>query len=58
MRKRYYFEVTIKPETLTFGASEYKCHLQAGMAATADLLSKEETVLQYLLRKARLITDL
>nr|WP_211176024.1 HlyD family efflux transporter periplasmic adaptor subunit [Brasilonema sp. UFV-L1] len=53
-----YFEVTVKPETLTFGRGEYKCHLQAGMAATADIISKEETALQYLLRKARLTTDL
>ncbi len=53
-----YFEATVKPETLTFGHSEYKCHLQAGMAATADIISREETALQYLLRKARLITDL
>ncbi|BAY45791.1 secretion protein HlyD [Scytonema sp. HK-05] len=53
-----YFEVTVKPETLTFGRSGYECHLQAGMAATADIISKQETALQYLLRKARLIIDL
>ncbi|MBW4629409.1 MAG: HlyD family efflux transporter periplasmic adaptor subunit [Brasilonema octagenarum HA4186-MV1] len=52
------FEVTVKPETLSFGHGDYKCHLQAGMSAIADIISREETALQYLLRKARLITDL
>ncbi|ARV57450.1 hemolysin D [Nostocales cyanobacterium HT-58-2] len=53
-----YFEATVKPETHTFGHGKHECHLQAGMTATADILSKEETALQFLLRKARLMTDL
>ncbi|MBR8838311.1 MAG: HlyD family efflux transporter periplasmic adaptor subunit [Stigonema ocellatum SAG 48.90 = DSM 106950] len=53
-----YFEATIQPEAPTFGHGEHQCHIQAGMAATADIISKEETALQFLLRKARLITDL
>ncbi|WP_414578978.1 HlyD family secretion protein [Anabaena sp. CCY 9402-a] len=52
-----YFEVTIQPDSLSFGNSD-QCHLQAGMDATADIISKEETALQFMLRKARLITDL
>ncbi len=52
-----YFEVTIQPESLIFGNS-HQCHLQSGMEAKADIISKQETALQFLLRKARLITDL
>lgn len=52
-----YFEVTIKPESLSFGNQE-KCHLQSGMEAQADIISKQETALEFILRKARLITDL
>lgn len=53
-----YFEAIVKPEAPTFGHGEHQCHLQAGMAATAEIISKEETPLQFMLRKARLITDL
>ena len=53
-----YFEVTVKPETLDFGHGEHQCHLQAGMAATASIISREETALQFMLRRARLISDL
>ncbi|UKO97201.1 HlyD family secretion protein [Nostoc sp. UHCC 0870] len=52
-----YFEVTIQPDSLTFGNGR-QCHLQAGMEAKADIISKQETALQFILRKARLITDL
>ncbi|MBD2664878.1 hypothetical protein B6N60_04154 [Richelia sinica FACHB-800] len=53
-----YFEVTIEPRKLTFGNQEQKCRLQSGMEAKADIVTKEETALQFMLRKARLITDL
>ncbi len=53
-----YFEATIKPENLSFGNSHKTCTIQTGMNATADIISKQETALQYMLRKARLITDL
>ncbi|MBD2778092.1 HlyD family secretion protein [Iningainema tapete] len=53
-----YYEVTIQPERtyLTKGANWY--HLQPGMEVTADIIAREETVLTYILRKARLLTDL
>lgn len=53
-----YFETTIKPENLSFGKANKHCRIQAGMKATADIISKQETALEFLLRKARLITDL
>ncbi|HIK08640.1 MAG TPA: HlyD family efflux transporter periplasmic adaptor subunit [Trichormus sp. M33_DOE_039] len=52
-----YFEVTIQPDSLSFGHSR-QCRLQSGMEAKADIISKQETALQFVLRKVRLITDL
>jgi HlyD family type I secretion membrane fusion protein len=53
-----YYEVTIQPEKsfLTRGNRTYT--LQSGMDASADIISKKETVLTFLLRKARLLSDL
>ena len=53
-----YFEATIQPEKSSFGNHDRQCFLQSGMNGTADIISKEETVLQFMLRKARLIADL
>ena len=53
-----YFEATIQPESRSFGHGGRQCLLQSGMNATADIISKEETALQFILRKARLIADL
>ena len=52
------FEVNIQPESESFGDYNRKCSLQIGMNGTAQIISKQETAMQYLLRKARLITDL
>ena len=53
-----YFEVTIQPQSLSLGSGRQQCRIQSGIGATADIISKEETALQFLLRKARLIADL
>jgi HlyD family secretion protein len=53
-----YFEATIQPDKSSFGNNDRQCFLQSGMNGTADIISKEETVLQFMLRKARLIADL
>lgn len=53
-----YFEATIEPESPSFGTHNHKCLIQAGMDAKADIISKEETALQFMLRRARLISDL
>ena len=52
------YEVTIKPESLKLQAGNQQCMLQAGMEGTADILSKEETLLQFILKKARLLTNI
>ena len=53
-----YFEVTVKPDAITFGPSSHQCSLRPGMTGRADIMTKKETVLTFLLRKAKLLTDL
>ncbi len=53
-----FYEVTIEPEKLALGRTKKKCQIQLGMDGRADIITREETVLQFFLRKARLITDL
>ena len=50
-----FYEVAITPKTNIFGRSNYSCTLQLGMQSQADIISRSETVLQFILRKARLI---
>jgi multidrug efflux pump subunit AcrA (membrane-fusion protein) len=52
------YEVTIEPDTLTLGNGATKCQIRSGMEGRVDIISKEETVMQFLLRKARLIVTL
>lgn len=52
------YKVTIKPKTLSLSSPEGKCSIQSGMEGRADIISKEETVLTFILRKARLLTDI
>ncbi|MUG96126.1 HlyD family efflux transporter periplasmic adaptor subunit [Scytonema sp. UIC 10036] len=52
------YEVFIQPESLELKLGDRKCTIQSGMEARADIISSSETVLQFLLRKARLLTDL
>ncbi|MGK7901364.1 MAG: HlyD family efflux transporter periplasmic adaptor subunit [Hormoscilla sp.] len=52
------FQVTIAPETLKLSASARECIIKSGMEGRADIISREETVLSFILRKARLLTDL
>jgi multidrug efflux pump subunit AcrA (membrane-fusion protein) len=53
-----YYEATITTERNYFVKQDQQYALQPGMEARADIISSEETVLQFLLRKARLIADL
>lgn len=53
-----FYEVTIEPESLSLGQSKHQCAIQLGMEGTVDIISREETVLKFLLRKARLIANL
>ncbi|MEL6385506.1 MAG: HlyD family efflux transporter periplasmic adaptor subunit [Cyanobacteria bacterium J06626_18] len=53
-----YFEVTVQPDAIAFGQGSHQCSLHLGMTGRADIMTDEETVLTFLLRKAKLLTDL
>ena len=53
-----FYEVTIQPDSLSLSKDNNQCTLQLGMEGRADIITREETVLKFLLRKARLLTDL
>lgn len=53
-----FYKVTIEPENLSLGQGKNQCALQSGMEGSVDIISREETVLRFVLRKARLISDL
>lgn len=55
--KGAFYEVTIQPKTTFLVQGERQCTIQPGMEGRADIISREETVLQFVLRKARLLTD-
>ena len=50
------YEATIQPQTVYVGNSHRACFLQPGMTGRADIISRQETILDFILRKARLIT--
>ena len=53
-----FYEVTIEPDSLSLGKGDRQCRLQLGMEGRADIITREETVLNFLLRKARIITNM
>lgn len=53
-----FYQVTIEPESLVLGKGKNLCPIQLGMEGRVDIISLEETVLQFFLRKARLIADM
>ncbi|NER31289.1 MAG: HlyD family efflux transporter periplasmic adaptor subunit [Symploca sp. SIO1C4] len=53
-----FYEVTIEPESLSLSQGNHQCYIQLGMQGRVDIISREESVLRFFLRKARLITDL
>jgi HlyD family type I secretion membrane fusion protein len=52
------FEVMIQPETTKLQRGDRRCQLQPGMDLNANIITREDTLLRFFLRKARLITDL
>ena len=53
-----FYRVTIEPESLALGKGKNRCEIQLGMEGRAEIIAQEETVLQFLLRKSRLVMDL
>ncbi|ABW26779.1 HlyD family secretion protein [Acaryochloris marina] len=52
-----FYEVTVQPRTLYMGNQQRWCRLQFGMEGRADIVSRQETVLQFVLKKARLMSN-
>ncbi len=52
------YEVTIQPDNRFFSQGTKKCTIQAGMEGRAEIFTDQETILTFLLRKARLISNL
>jgi HlyD family type I secretion membrane fusion protein len=50
-----FYEVAIEPENNSLSQGDNHCSLQLGMEGSADIITKEETVLKFLLRKAKLL---
>ena len=50
------YEVTIQPDRTELRAGSRRCELRLGMDLNADITTRVETVLQFLLRKIRLLT--
>lgn len=53
-----YYEVSIQLDKPYFVKAGHQYPIQPGMEATADIISREDTILKFILRKARLLTDL
>jgi multidrug efflux pump subunit AcrA (membrane-fusion protein) len=53
-----FYEVTIQPQNLSLVSGKNHCDIQLGMEGRADIISREETILKFLLRKVKLLTDI
>jgi HlyD family type I secretion membrane fusion protein len=53
-----YYEVTIQPKNIHLEKNGINYPIQAGMEVTADIITKQETLITFVLRKARLLTDI
>ncbi len=51
------YEVTIKPHQQVFIKNETNCYLQSGMEGEVNIVTLEETFMEFLLRKARLMAN-
>ncbi|MCX5983907.1 MAG: HlyD family efflux transporter periplasmic adaptor subunit [Nostocales cyanobacterium LacPavin_0920_SED1_MAG_38_18] len=51
------YEINIEPQSLFLGKGNHLCYLKSGMEGRADIISRQETVLQFILRKSKLITN-
>lgn len=51
------YDITIQPDKAFVGDERRQCPLQSGMEGSADIISQQETIVQFLLRKTRLISN-
>ena len=53
-----FYEVTVEPESQVLGEGKNTCSIELGLEGRVDIIAREETVLKFVLRKARLLADL
>ena len=51
------YEVTIAPATTSLGTGQTTCQTRSGMEGRVDIITKQETVLNFMLSKARLLLN-
>lgn len=49
------YEVTLKPQNIWLSSRTRRCEVKIGMPVVADIRTKEETILRFVLRKMRLL---
>ncbi len=52
-----FYEVTILPQNKFLSKGNRICHLKAGMEGKAEIISRRETVLEFILRKSKIMTE-
>jgi HlyD family secretion protein len=52
------YEITVQPKRLFLTAHTHRCFLQSGMEGLIDIIARKEKIMTFVLRKARLLTDL
>jgi multidrug efflux pump subunit AcrA (membrane-fusion protein) len=52
------YQITIQPEKQVLISGDRKCVIQSGMEGRSDIISSQETLLDFIRRKARLLTDI
>ena len=53
-----FYEITVDPEDSSFGRGQDICQLQLGMEGNTDIVTREESVLRFILRKIKLVSNL
>ena len=52
------YQINIEPQNLFLAKGNHVCDLKSGMEGRADIISRQETIMQFILRKSKLITNL
>ncbi len=52
-----FYEVTILPQSRFVGKDNRICHLKSGMEGKVEIISRRETVLEFVLRKSKIMTE-
>ncbi|MFN9923074.1 MAG: HlyD family secretion protein, partial [Cyanobacteriota bacterium] len=51
------YEVTLKPATIEMRSGSRRCEVKLGMQLQADIITRQESLLSFVLRKTRLLLD-